>query len=197
MPQKTFRSKNGLRRMRGFTLIEIIVVLAIIMIITAVATPSFVRTIQNYRLTDVATQVTGNLKSARFEAIKRDALVDWKISQTGNTTTVWVDPDRDGVFDGNDKGAIFNTDINVVAAANAPPGLSGQVGVAALTAVGPGNGTITFDSRGAVTGAPAVYVVYVSDSPTAGNYFRAVILLPSGITQVWSAGTAGAWQQLN
>jgi prepilin-type N-terminal cleavage/methylation domain-containing protein len=198
MPQSLSQPINRLRRMRGFTLVELLIVVTVILIVTATATPMFVRAIQNYRLTDAATQVAAIMKAARFEAIQRNTTVIWRISQAGNTTRLWVDINRDGVFNPTEKLVQFNTNINVVAPAGAPnaAGLAAAIGVAGLTAVPPANGNLTFDSRGAVTNPPAAYVVYISEAPTAGNYFRAVILLPSGITQVWTAGAGGAWQEL-
>jgi len=58
------------------------------------------------------------------------------------------------------------------------------------------NGTVTFDSpRGAVSPL-AAYVLYLGsgDNPEFG--YRAVILLPSGATQVWTAPNGGTWQQI-
>jgi prepilin-type N-terminal cleavage/methylation domain-containing protein len=197
MSQSLNRPKTHLRQMRGFSLTELLIVMAVILIVTAIAVPSFVRATQNYRLTDVASQVAGIMKSARFEAIRENNRYTWRISQAGNTTTVW-DADVNGVVDATEKLAIFNTNINVVAAGGVPntAGLATAITVQALTAVTPANATLTFDSRGSVTGAPAAYAVYVSDAPNGGTSFRAVILLPSGITQIWSAPAAGTWQQL-
>jgi prepilin-type N-terminal cleavage/methylation domain-containing protein len=186
--------------MRGFSLTELLIVMAVILIVTAIATPFVVGAIQNYKLTDAATKVAGMMKFARFEAIRKDKPGDWRISQAGNTTTVWADPDQDGAAAPTDQQALFNTNINVVAAGTVPntAGLAAAIGVAALTAVSPAGSTLTFDARGAVVKVPpTAYAVYLSDAPAVGTSFRAVILLPSGITQVWSATAAGVWQQFN
>jgi prepilin-type N-terminal cleavage/methylation domain-containing protein len=186
--------------MRGFSLPEVLVVMAVLLIISGFTVPIVNRAVNVYRLNSVATQVASNIKSARFAAIRRDALVNWQITQNGNTTTVFVDTDRDGVFDANVQAAIFNTNINVVAG-GVPntAGLAGLIGVGALTPIPPANGNVTFDSRGAVTGVPTAYVVYASDSTNGGaaaNY-RAVVLMPSGLTQVWMSASNGAWTRLN
>lgn len=201
MPQSRDCQKNRLRRMRGFSLTELLVVVAVMLVISGITVPIVNRAVNAYRLNSITSQVNSNIKSARFTAIRRDALVNWQITQNGNATTVFVDTDRDAVFDASTPGAIFNTYINVVPAAGVPNtgGLAGLIGVAALTPIPPGNGNVTFDGRGAVTGAPTAYAVYVSDSPNGGataNY-RAVILMPSGLTQIWMAASDGAWQQMN
>ncbi|HXM97048.1 MAG TPA: prepilin-type N-terminal cleavage/methylation domain-containing protein [Candidatus Dormibacteraeota bacterium] len=202
MKPKLLSPKRNTRRMRGFSLLEILVVVAVILIVTGITVPVVNRSVMTYRLTDAATQVTSNIKMARFEAIRTDALVTWQIKQAANTTTMFVDTDRNGTFSPKVKAVIFNSNINVVPVGTVPNtgGLGGAMGLAAApTAVNPAAAAITFDARGAVTGVPTAYAVYVSDSPNGGataNY-RAVILLPSGLTQVWLAASDGAWRQLN
>jgi prepilin-type N-terminal cleavage/methylation domain-containing protein len=198
MPPKLRRQT---RQMRGFSLLEILVVVAVILIVTGITVPIVNRSVMVYRLTDAASQVNSNIKMARFEAIRKDALVNWQITKAGNTTTMFVDADRDAVFDAAVRAVILNTNVNVVAAAGVPntAGLAAGVGVGALTAVNPANTAITFDARGSVTGVPVAYAVYLSDTPNGGataNY-RAVVLLPSGIMQLWMAASDGAWRQLN
>ncbi|HZV60470.1 MAG TPA: prepilin-type N-terminal cleavage/methylation domain-containing protein [Candidatus Eremiobacteraceae bacterium] len=186
---------------RGFSLLEILVAVGILLVLTGITVPIASRAIQTYRLTDVATQVAGNIKMARFEAIRKDALVNWQIKQAGNTTTVFVDPDRAGNFGPKVKAAIFNTNLNVVPADDVPntAGLAVAIGAKTLTPVNPLNTAITFDARGAVTGVPTAYAVYISDNTpgSPGANYRAVILLPSGITQIWLAASDGAWRQLS
>jgi type IV fimbrial biogenesis protein FimT len=192
-----------MHQMRGFSLLEMLVVVTVILIITGITVPIVNRSVTAYRLTDAATQVNSNIKMARLEAIRRDAQVNWQITKGGNITTMFVDTDRDGIFDAAVRAAILNTNINVIAAAGVPntAGLAAGVGVAAITAVNPANTAITFDARGAVSipAVPAVYAVYLSDTPNGGaaaNY-RAVVLLPSGIMQLWTAASDGAWSQIN
>jgi hypothetical protein len=63
--------------------------------------------------------------------------------------------------------------------------------------------TIFFDPRGAVNfplsagGVPTVYVFYVGPVFQSTQDYRAVAVMPSGITQVWAGSAAGAWHQIN
>ncbi|HEV7454718.1 MAG TPA: prepilin-type N-terminal cleavage/methylation domain-containing protein [Candidatus Saccharimonadales bacterium] len=189
--------------MRGFSLLEILVVVAVILIVTGVTVPIVNRSVMVYRLTDAASQVNSNIKMARFEAIRRDAPADWRITKAGNTTTMFVNAARDGVFNAAARAVILNTNVNVIASAGVPntAGLAAAVGVGALTAVNPANTTISFDARGSVmpVAVPAAYAVYLSDTPNGGaaaNY-RAVVLLPSGIMQQWMSAADGTWVQMN
>ena len=59
----------------GFTLIELMVTVAVIAVLAAIAAPSLIQFIQSSRLSATANQFQGDLQFARREAIKRNARV--------------------------------------------------------------------------------------------------------------------------
>ena len=90
-------------RIQGFTLIELVVTMAVAAILVVVAVPSMRTVIQNGRLNTQANDLIGDLSLARSEAIKRRTFVGVCISTNGTTCAVggnW----RDGraVFVGTD-----------------------------------------------------------------------------------------------
>lgn len=97
----------------GFTLIELIITMAIAAILVSVAIPSFNALIQNNRITASANEFTGNMQLARSTAIKQQRNTTICVSTTFNVNpptctggtnwaagaVVWVDQDRDSVLD--------------------------------------------------------------------------------------------------
>ena len=65
---KTF--KNSGKGELGFTLIEMMVVIGILVIITSIAIPNFMSLLPGIRLNGAARQVMGDLMAARMKAVK-------------------------------------------------------------------------------------------------------------------------------
>jgi type IV fimbrial biogenesis protein FimT len=95
---------------RGFTLVELIITMAIAAILTTVAVPSFTETIKRNRLATKTNLLVGSLGLARSEAIKRGQRVNVCVSSnqtgcTGGTNwaqgwLTWVDADNSNTLNG-------------------------------------------------------------------------------------------------
>ena len=93
----------------GFTLLELMITIAVLGVLLGIAIPSFQTMILNSRLTTQANQVITALNYARSEAVKRGSPATVCSSNGGtacagaiNWTTGWLvfaDPDGDGVVD--------------------------------------------------------------------------------------------------
>jgi len=120
-------------RVRGFTLIEVLVVLVVITVLASLATPSFRSMILSNRAAGAASALQVSLNLARSEAVRRgsDARVtiaaNTAAGQWSNGWTVFLDKTSDanaGLAPAADSGTV--TRLEVVAALN---GISyGQTG---------------------------------------------------------------------
>lgn len=109
MRTQTVLPGSASRTQRGFTLMELMVVLAIVGVIMGLAIPNFGVYIRNSRLTGAANDLLGSIARARTEAIKRQVSVvvcatdspdaDPPVCSTADTAwrqgwVVWVDTDN-------------------------------------------------------------------------------------------------------
>lgn len=85
----------------GFTLIELMVTLAMVAILMTVAVPSFTTFQRNAELTSFSNSLLSGINAARGEAMKRgrNAMVVPKDGDWNKGWTVFVDVNRNGVFD--------------------------------------------------------------------------------------------------
>lgn len=102
----------------GFTLIELIIAVAILAILLALAAPTFAEISLRSRSTNAVNALVGDLALARSEAVKRARTA--YVSANGNWNDgwqVWVDENNDGVRGGADEevlkeqGAINDPDM--------------------------------------------------------------------------------------
>lgn len=102
----------------GFTLIELIITLAVASILLAMAVPSFQETVKSNRMAANVNEFIGALNLARSEAIKRGAPVSVCWSGDGancgaggaNWTNGWIvffDSDGDGVVDNANQDTVL------------------------------------------------------------------------------------------
>lgn len=81
-----------MRGARGFTLIELMIVLAIVAILLATAVPSFVEQVALRRLEGVANELSADLQYARTEAISKNKQVIVTATGTGYSVNYVVSP---------------------------------------------------------------------------------------------------------
>ncbi len=81
---------------RGFTLIELIVSIAILAILLSLAAPAFTSFIASQRLKTAASNLQSFLLTARSEALKRNANVTLAPIQAGQWNTGWTIKDSAG-----------------------------------------------------------------------------------------------------
>lgn len=186
---------NSKRQTRGYSVVELLVSMAIISILSAIAVPSLVRTYRSYQMDDAASQVASQLKFTRYEAIRRNNVMTCLDKTQNGYLTIFTDNNGDGIAQATEKQIVFGGSATLVDSGSVPSSaaLPAVVGTGiTLTTMSPTNGTITFDGRGAKSTA-GVTVYWVGNA----NYgWRAVTVMPSGSVQVWSYAT-GTWTQVS
>jgi type IV fimbrial biogenesis protein FimT len=75
-----------MRRLRGFTLVELMMVIALVAVLLALAAPSFYGLILTQRLKSVTAQLETDLQFARSEAAGRNVPVQVRFSRNASTS---------------------------------------------------------------------------------------------------------------
>jgi type IV fimbrial biogenesis protein FimT len=134
-----------MKKKSGFTLLELIITVALISIVTALAIPSMRTFSKNDRLTTNINTMIGHLAYARSEAVKRSAQVSICVSSdaanctAGNWEDGWI------VYVDSDSDDNFNSATEEILRAN-----QAMDGANTLTPTGYVN-QVTYDNRGFVT----------------------------------------------
>lgn len=91
---------------RGFTLIELMVVMAILAILAAVSIPSYISWKPSYRLRQAANDLLSDFQTVRATAIKRNVQCSVSLEIDGGDVTgyvAYVDAEGDFSFDGGEE----------------------------------------------------------------------------------------------
>jgi Tfp pilus assembly protein FimT len=196
-------SRTRRSRIGGFSMVELAVSLTVLLILTAIAIPTLMRSFRTYQLNDAASRLSDMLKFTRFEAVRRNKAVCFLMQQNGSTWVFGTDSSGtgsacSGTLDTNGKQQVI-TGFAGILSAGAPPNITSitsKLGAAStLTALSSSPVSVTFDARGAVRSLTA-HIFYVGSATNPEFGYRAVILLPSGATQIWTAPTNGPWQRV-
>jgi type II secretory pathway pseudopilin PulG len=187
-------------------MVELAVSMTVLLILTAIAIPSLMRSFRTYQLNDAAARLSDMLKFTRFEAVRRNKPVCFLMKQD-STTGVWffgtdstgTASTCSGTLDTYGKQQVISGFASILPAGGLPSTASITStlgGAGGLTVLSSSPGSVTFDARGAVSPLKA-YILYVGSATNPEFGYRAVILLPSGATQVWTAPSGGPWQRVS
>jgi type II secretory pathway pseudopilin PulG len=205
-------TRSGTRRSAtaGFSMVELVVSICVMLILTALAFPSLLHSLRAYQLNETAAGVSDMLKFTRFEAVRRNTQISLRVSQSGTSWIVWTDSffanSNAGPIDPRDNQQLitgFATLLPAGAPVPASNAISTALGVGALTPLSGASNSVTFDARGAIRlgiGGPisnAVYAFYIGSNGGPDYGYRAVVLLPTGSTQIWTASSGGPWRQVS
>jgi Tfp pilus assembly protein FimT len=179
-------------------LTELVVTLAVALILMAIGLPSFLRAYHSYLLSNSASQMADILRLSRYEAIRRNTLMECQIAPYTGDPTITAVWDGNGSQDTAYKKILLGSSGNLVDAGTVPQTatlLSQAVSGTVPATPSPTSAVITFDARGAVT-PTNVNAFYLSSAIAPDAGYRAVLLMPAGSIQIWTADASGYWQQV-
>lgn len=198
------RSGTPRRATAGFSMVELVVSIGVMLVLTALAIPSLMRSMRAYQLNSAAASVSDMLKFTRFEAVRKNTQINFLMQANGPGWMVGTDSNKSGALDPTEKQQSIAGYPTLLpdGIAPSPTAIRAALGGIALVPMSGANGAVTFDARGAVrqgiNGAIAgnPYVFYVGNANDPDSGYRAVVLLPSGSTQVWTAPQGGPWRRV-
>lgn len=208
---------RGLTAVRGFSLIEALIVVSIIFIAAAVVIPTASTAIRSVRLSSSGTRYADLLQQARVLAVRNDTyytVIPVNSAMSGSAGTAFLDLNGNGTYDPGEPMTVFAQGVTPTtfssgpALANLesmflPPGQASLQSVAdGLTAAGPTFGPRGLPCKPTPTGpyttcpylTPTSYITFIQS--TDGGAWEAVTVTPAGRIREWRYdGTT--WSPLN
>jgi type II secretory pathway pseudopilin PulG len=195
---------NTQKKTQGFSLLELMIVLSVMMILGALAVPRMIATVNDIKLRYVASDLSGLLQSARILAVRTNTFYSvqagvqtgqpvYYIDKPGVAYTVGdrllpIDPAvviTQGPGSGAPNETAFLASLNfIVDPAADPPSFSAR----GLPCIGAANACPQVAGQG--------FVMFITRAAVAGNIpWLAVVVNPSGHIQIWSCDSTGTWIQ--
>src|SRR5215468_5689259 len=162
---------SGKRRgAKGFSAVELVVAMAVVLVIGGIAVPSITTNLRVYQLNSVASIVADQFKSSRFDAIRRNVPQTCYITAVPGGYRLWTDAQGTASYVNTDHTTLITTQQTLES--SVPTGSALTV---SGTTVLSGGSSLTFDARGAVSGSTAINVLYIGYPNNASYGYRAVV----------------------
>jgi len=203
MVHSTTRKKD-----RGFSLLELMIVVAIIMILAAITVPRIMNTISDVKLRYFATNYSGLLQSARMQAVRKNAFYMVQSTPLSTGGTGYYVHFEGGTYAAGDSLLPLGSEITVhpgsgSGAPNESTFLTGNITftVNAASADSPAFNARGLPCIGVVNTTTCPYsgqgfIVFMSKPSLTGNLdWAAVAITPSGHMQIWTCDGNGNWIQ--
>ncbi|MFL6305817.1 MAG: Tfp pilus assembly protein FimT/FimU [Candidatus Sulfotelmatobacter sp.] len=197
--------ESGARSTRGFSLLELLIVVGISITIVAIAMPSFINTFYSIRLKSAASNLSALMQQARIQAARQNKIYSMAYNTGASPQQACIDLNNNGTCDPGETVITFTLSISMSttgapAGAGAPPAYV-LVGDTAGTTYD-NTTTLGYSPRGlpcpyaagaCPTPSPGYFVYYIKDSRVGSTGWAGVVVTRSGRTKpvIWNGA---AWQ---
>lgn len=183
------------RAQRGFSLVELLVVTAIIVVVAAVATPSFLNAMANLRLRTSASALAGVIQAARMEAVRTNRVSQVAMLEEATASFAFVDSDLDFEVSDDERPTLVQLQAGVNFDATGDPALTSMaLGYTPVIGLPRYNtrGLPCLDNGGNCVNSGFIY--YLRQEPPFGSTgWAAVTVSPTGRVRVWT-WNGSAWK---
>jgi type IV fimbrial biogenesis protein FimT len=185
------------RNRAGFSLLELIAVVSIMAVVTAMAIPIFVNARRGYQLRTATVDLAGLLQRSRMSAVRSNSVRGVFTQAAG--TQVYFDSNGSGAYDQGEPMVQLPANItqnNAIGAAAIPAGTLGFANSQAPPARFNGRGMPCIIVGGFCTNYPAGgevgFVYYLNQNINGVQRWSAVSVTPAGQVKAWALNN-GVW----
>lgn len=176
-----------MRRSRGFTLLELSLVLAMVMVLSTVAIPAILGSVAAMNLRMTATELSGAMGYARMKAVHDNRPYALRVITVTGRTAVYLDLNNNGALDGGEEKALLVLPHSIVFDSSGPALTLSGVQVLSLPAFS-AYGKPCAMSGSTCASAPGTqfYIMMRQDRIFTTPGWIAVSVTPASRIQVWS-----------
>jgi Tfp pilus assembly protein FimT len=193
--------ESGTRSKRGFSLLELLIVVGIGITIVAIAMPSFINAFYSIRLKSAASNLSALMQQARIQAARQNTV--HSIAYTAGTPLqACIDANNDGTCQSTETVITFNQSISMSAGVPSGPGAPPAYVLVGDTAGTTYTNTTTlgYSARGlpcaytpgnCATPAAGYFVYYIMDARVGSTGWAGVVVTRSGRTKpiIWDGAS--------
>lgn len=179
----------GSRRARGFSVLELLVVVAVGLVVAALAMPNVMTAVANMRLRSATSNISGLVQDGRMNSVKRNRRTDILFSMQNNARVLYADFDLSGGFSSSDRAIQIPATINNTDPASGPGAIPDTT--LGFTPDYSNSLPISFNSRGlpcrfaSGTCTLASFVLYFNETRALGGGWAAVSISRAGRIKTW------------
>ncbi len=189
---------NRKTQQRGFSLVELMIVVALILIVSAIAMPKITGVMEGIRLRNTVTNVNGLVQQTRIQAVRDNIsyTIKTQAAAGANGVTLYIDTNNNNGMDAGEAAIQLPIGTNISAAGPGPlpPNVVVPPYITGATV------NLSFNERGLpcsdppVCGTRAPYVIYFNQTRPSGTPgWAAITVTQSGRIKAYTY-TGTTWQ---